>query len=56
MNSMITLGILVVALAFLVRNAISERNMYHNQRDALLNLLDSEGRGKEAVEIIKCYR
>lgn len=56
MTTMIGLGVLTVLLGFGFRSAISERNKYQAQRDALLNLLDSEGRGQEALTIVKAYR
>lgn len=33
-----------------------DKEMYKDQRDALLGLLDSEGRGQQALEVIKWYR
>lgn len=39
------------------RGAHKERTKFQAQRDALLALLDKEGRGQEALEvIIKCWR
>lgn len=56
MTGLIGLGVLAVILGGCFRSAIRERNKYLAQRDALLSLLDLEGRGQEAVSIIKNYR
>lgn len=50
------MGVSLLICALSWRSAVTERNKYKDQRDALLNLLDSEGRGKEALEEIKWYR
>lgn len=55
-----TTGIIMATLAVFValgwRSTALERSKFLKQRDALIEKLDAEGRGQEALEAIKWYR
>lgn len=47
----VAIALTVIAIAWAV--SVNKRaNKLQDQRDNLLNLLDSEGRGKEALEVM----
>ena len=55
-----TTEIIVITFAVIVamgwRSTALERSKFLKQRDALLEKFDAEGRGEEALEVIKRYR
>ena len=56
MTTGIIMATFVVIVAMGWRSSSLERSKFLKQRDALLAKFDAEGRGKEALEAIKCYR